>query len=61
MAARGGLDVGGTGGSSSRMPLAASNGHSKMPARTAASNIAKSSPGTDFIYLFLLGFTRTSM
>ena len=50
MAARGGVDVGTTG---SRMPLAASNGHSKMPARSAASSIAKSSPGTAF-YLFSL-------
>jgi len=41
LAARGGVDVGTTG---SRMPLAASNGHSKMPARSAASSIAKSSP-----------------
>merc|ERR1719507_2747087 len=39
MAARDGQDVGGTGGS--RMPLATSNGHSKMPARTA---VAKRSP-----------------
>merc|ERR1712109_108878 len=39
MAARDGVEVGGTGGS--RMPLATSNGHSKMPARTA---VAKRSP-----------------
>lgn len=39
MAARDGMEVGGTGGS--RMPLATSNGHSKMPARTA---VAKRSP-----------------
>merc|ERR1712066_119022 len=39
VAARGGVEVGGTGGS--RMPLATSNGHSKMPARTA---VAKRSP-----------------
>ena len=48
MAARDGVEVGGTGGS--RMPLATSNGHSKMPARTA---VAKRSPGTIFIYLFI--------
>merc|ERR1719284_517151 len=42
MGARGGIEV--AGGSGSRMPMAASNGHSRMPARTAASSIAKSSP-----------------
>ena len=45
MAARDGVEVGGTGGS--RMPLATSNGHSKMPARTA---VAKRSPGTIFFF-----------
>ena len=49
MAARDGVEVGGTGGS--RMPLATSNGHSKMPARTA---VAKRSPGTIFIFYFIL-------
>merc|ERR1719486_1113161 len=38
VAARGGSTVGGTGGS--RMPLATSNGHSKMPARTAVANLS---------------------
>ena len=47
MGARGGIEV--AGGSGSRMPMAASNGHSRMPARTAASSIAKSSPGTVLI------------
>ena len=49
MAARDGVEVGGTGGS--RMPLATSNGHSKMPARTA---VAKRSPGTIFFYFILI-------
>lgn len=42
MGARGGIEV--EGGKGSRMPLASSNGHSRMPARTATSSIAKSSP-----------------
>lgn len=47
MSARGGLDVGGTTASSgatgpSRMPLAASNGHNRLPAKS--SGVAKSSP-----------------
>jgi RP/EB family microtubule-associated protein len=45
--ARGGIDMV---GQSSRMPMA-SNGHSRMappPARTGASRISKTSPGTQF-------------
>ena len=52
MGARGGIEV--AGGSGSRMPMAASNGHSRMPARTAASSIAKSSPGTVFHFIYIL-------
>ena len=54
MGARGGIEV--AGGSGSRMPMAASNGHSRMPARTAASSIAKSSPGT--VFIFFLHFSK---
>ena len=53
VAARGGLDVGASNGGglagASRMPMASSNGHSRMPAARPA---AKTSPGRLFFHLF---------
>ena len=63
MEARGGIEVAGGPARGSRMPMAAaSNGHSRMPARTAASSIAKSSPGTVLIlFVFSLVFLTFTM
>ena len=62
VAARGGLDVGASNGGglagASRMPMASSNGHSRMPAARPA---AKTSPGRlPFFFIFCTIFRTIS-
>ena len=51
-AARGGAEMGPV-GAASRMPMA-SNGHSRMAGRPAASRISKTSPGSFFLHAIML-------